>query len=143
MNAHVSASTERQIAHYNESQAPPLTNKALHQQNLAFQGTNGVSTNNRSQGFLPAFLDTTTDFIYLARFTDGRPAPIHLLDGLPPELTLSRDAAGKCIAVKASVIAGFVRDGLFYTREQAAQYGQVSRQRLAEPGGDGGATPFR
>lgn len=99
----------------------PLTAQVLHQQNLAFQGTGGVSTGNRSQGFAPAFCDTATGIIHLARFADGRPAPMHLIDGLPSELIMSRDAAGKSTAVKSSVVAGFVRDGLFYTREQAAR----------------------
>ncbi len=121
MNAQLSVNTEhQQAAYHREFQLLPLTNKTIHQQNLAFQGTSGVSTNNRSQGFTPAFLDTETETIHIARFADGRPAPMHLIEGLPPELTLSRDATGKCTAVKSSVIAGFVRDSLFYTREQAA-----------------------
>ena len=122
MNTQLPVNTEhQQAAYHREFQFQPLTNKTLRQQNLAFQGTGGVSMNNRSQGFLPAFLDTVTGIIHLARFADGRPAPMHLIEGLPPELALSRDATGKCIAVKASVIAGFVRDSLFYTREQAAR----------------------
>jgi len=99
----------------------PLTDRALYEQNRAFQGTGGVSEGNRSQGFIPAFLDTETNKIYLACYTDGRLAPIHLLDGLPQELVLSRNTSGKCTAIKSSVVAGFVRDSLFYTREQAAR----------------------
>jgi hypothetical protein len=45
---------------------------------------------------------------------------MHLLDGLPDEWVVERDAAGRVRAIKDSVIAGFVRDGRFYTREQAA-----------------------
>src|SRR5512147_12502 len=108
----------QQAAYHREFQLQPLTSKTLQQQNLAFQGTGGVSMNNRSQGFLPAFLDTVTGIIHLARFADGRLAPMHLIEGLPPELALKHDITGKCTAVKASVIAGFVRDNLFYTREQ-------------------------
>jgi hypothetical protein len=33
---------------------------------------------------------------------------------------VQRDAAGRVSAIKDTVIAGFVRNGLFYTREQAA-----------------------
>ena len=122
MNTQLSVNTEyQQVAYHRESQLQPLTNKTLRQQNLAFQGTGGVSKNNRSQSFLPAFLDTATGIIYLARFADGRLAPIHLLDGLPQELVLSHNTSGKCTAIKSSVVAGFVRDRLFYTREQAAR----------------------
>jgi len=97
-----------------------LTAQALRRQNLAFRGTGGVSAGNRCRGFAPAFLDTETGGVYLARFADGRPAPVHLLDGLPGELIVSRDPAGRCRDVKRSVVAGFVRAGRFYTREQAA-----------------------
>jgi hypothetical protein len=100
--------------------AHPLTPRRLRQQNRAFQGTRGVSQGNRSQGFAPAFLDPDTGTIHLARYADGRPAPIHLLAGLPPELVVSRDAAGACTGAKPALIAGFVRTGQFYTREQAA-----------------------
>jgi hypothetical protein len=92
----------------------------LRQQNLAFQGTCGVSAGNRSQGFAPAFLDRETGMIYLARYADGRPAPLHLLEGLPQEVVVSRTADGQCTGVKPSLIAGFVRASQFYTREQLA-----------------------
>ncbi len=98
----------------------PLTTETLRKQNLAFVGTGGVSEENRSSGFRPAFFDTATGRAALARFTDGRPAPMHLLDGLPDEWVAERDAAGQVRAIKDSVIAGFVRNGRFYTREQAA-----------------------
>ena len=99
----------------------PLTAETLRQQNYAFQGTRGVSAGNRSYGFVPAFLDRETGVVHRACYADGQPAPIHLLDGLPAEWVLSRDACGKCIGIKHSIIAGFMRDGIFYTREQAAR----------------------
>ncbi len=108
------------VSYGNESPKAALSTQVLRRQNLAFRGTGGVSSGNRSQGFAPAFLDTDTGSIYLARFADGRPAPMHLLDGLPSELIVSRDAAGHCQAAKRSLIAGFVQAGRFYTREQAA-----------------------
>ena len=97
-----------------------LTRETLRKQNLAFVGTGGVSDENRSSGFRPAFFDTVTGRAVLARFGDGRPAPMHLLEGLPDEWVAERDAAGRVRAIKDSVIAGFVRNGRFYTREQAA-----------------------
>lgn len=99
-----------------------LTLKRLADQNQHFEGTAGVSHENRSLGFLPAFADTDTGMVYLSRFANGQLAPMHLLDGLPEKVVEQRDACGRVMAVKDSVIAGFVRDDYFYTREQAAQF---------------------
>jgi hypothetical protein len=112
-----------QVGYSGKLPSRPLTSWVLRQQNLAFQGTSGVSANNQARGFAPAFLDTDTGTIHLARYADGRPAPLHLLDGLPPELVISRDPAGSGTVVKPSLITGFVRAGTFYTREQAATCG--------------------
>lgn len=97
-----------------------LSRATLKHQNCVFKGTGGVSAENRCCGFAPAFLDTETGAVYLARFADGRPAPMHLLEGLPAEVVVTRSAAGEVTGVKASVIAGFVRRDKFYTRAQAA-----------------------
>lgn len=86
-----------------------LSPKVLEEQNRDFSHTGGVSQANRAYGFLPAFLDAQTGAVYLSRFSDGRVAPIHVLDGLPPEL------------VDQSLITGFVRDGRFFTRAEAAE----------------------
>ncbi|MDX1656177.1 MAG: hypothetical protein R3310_13280 [Candidatus Competibacteraceae bacterium] len=97
-----------------------LTPERLHQQNVAHRASGGTSAGCRRQGFAPAFLDSETGEVYLARYADGRPAPMHLLDGLPTSLVVERDRHGRTLAVKASVIAGFVQSGKFYTRQQAA-----------------------
>ena len=99
----------------------PLTVETLRQQNYAFQGTGGASAGNHAYGFVPAFLDRETGVVHRACYADGRPATIHLFDGLPAEWVINRDASGKCISIKHSVIAGSMRDGIFYTREQAAR----------------------
>jgi hypothetical protein len=44
-----------------------------------------------------------------------------VLDGLPEEWIIERDPSGRVVAVKASVVAGFIYHDRFYTREQAAQ----------------------
>lgn len=98
----------------------PLTRALLRQENLAFVGTGGVSEANRRRGFLPAFYDVATGRAEIARFADGRPAPMHVLDGLPEEWVVERDAAGRVRAIKSSVISGFIRGAYFYTRDQAA-----------------------
>jgi hypothetical protein len=96
-----------------------LTTQCLRRQNDEFGGTGGVSAGNRSLGFAPAFLDADTGRVYRSCFRDGRPAPCHLLEGLPTALSVGQDAAGRTLAVKASVVAGFIRSGRFYTREEA------------------------
>ncbi|HEU0199858.1 MAG TPA: hypothetical protein VFR86_05440 [Burkholderiaceae bacterium] len=90
-------------------------------ENERYRGAGGRSEENRPCGFRPAFLDTRTQRVYESRFADGLPAPVHLLDGLPAELVITRNAAGRVTAVRPTVIAGFVRAGRFYTREEASR----------------------
>jgi hypothetical protein len=97
-----------------------MSHNRLVKENLAFAGTGGVSSGNRSQGFQPAFYDTESGLVQPACFTDGSPAPMHLLDGLPDQWVKERLPSGRVAVVKESVIAGFLREGLFYTRDQAA-----------------------
>ena len=97
-----------------------MTPEVLQQDNRRFANTGGVSPNNRSKGFRSAFQDRTTGRIYLSCFANGQPAPIHLLDGLPDDLVVLRDPTGRTVAVKQTVIAGFLCAGRFYTRQQAA-----------------------
>ena len=98
----------------------PLTNISLALETSRFRGTGGVSENNRSLGFQPAFIDRETGTVHWSRFPDGRLAPCHLLDGLPAELVRARDEQGRVTRVKSSVESGFVHDGRFYTRDEAA-----------------------
>jgi hypothetical protein len=98
-----------------------MTKQVLRIETLRFLGTGGISAGNQSDGFRPAFLDTDTDAVYLSRFSDGRPAPFHLLDGLPDELVPERNASGSVKAVKATIVSGFVRSGRFYSRQEAAR----------------------
>jgi len=98
-----------------------LSNQLLKEQNEAFEGTNGTSHNNRDNGFIPAYYDRTSGRSVISRFTDGRPAPIHVLDGLPEEWVAQKDSAGHVTKVRAGIVAGFLRHGRFYTREEAAK----------------------
>lgn len=97
-----------------------VTQKRLRRDNLAFAGTAGVSPVSRRARFEPAFRDDATGRVELSRYADGAVAPMHLMDGLPEEWVADRDAGGCPRALKPSIVAGFVRDGEFYTREQAA-----------------------
>jgi len=96
-----------------------MTQQQLALENARYRGTGGVS-GNCSPAFSPAFRDTQTGVVCLSCFADGRPAPFHVLDGLPNELVISRDRHRGRVIAKPSVVSGFVHDGRFYTREEAA-----------------------
>jgi hypothetical protein len=98
-----------------------LTAETLHLDNQRFRHTGGVSQNNRKAGFQSAFLDQATGNVYISRDTNGNPASVHLISGLPNELVTQRDLWGRPTAIKNTVIAGFVHAQNFYTREQVAQ----------------------
>lgn len=101
-----------------------MTEKQLQHENQLFAGSGGRSQENRHLGFKPAFFDFATQTLYPSRFADGRPAPFHLLDGLPEEVIVDRAPSGRAVAAKATVISGFERNGFFYTREAAARAAQ-------------------
>ena len=98
-----------------------LTSRGLRQQCRLYRGTCGASEDNRDAGFVPAFLNRDTGEIHRSSFADGREAPVHVLDGLPDSVIVRRNRTGKVTVVKGSIVAGFVRKGRFYTREQAAE----------------------
>lgn len=100
--------------------ARAFTASQLVRQNREYRGTGGVSGNNRCAGFRPAFIDRATGVIYISCNPDGSCAPFHRLDGLPGELIEARDPNGRVLAVKATLEAGFERDGRFFSRDEAA-----------------------
>lgn len=96
-----------------------LTQMSLRNENLLYANTRGISQNNRSSGFRPGYLNRANGELALSRFSDGSPAPIHVLDGLPETWIAARDKDGRVTAVSPEVVSGFIRDGLFYTRDEA------------------------
>lgn len=100
--------------------AQSMTRKSIEVQNRFFAGTGGISSENRYLGFVPGFFDQDTGFIYRSCTAEGVPAPVHLIDGLPQEVVLARSPEGRVCAVKDTLIAGFILNGCFYTRQQAA-----------------------
>jgi hypothetical protein len=94
----------------------------LAQQNAKYRGSGGISSENRHLGFRPAFRNAETGHIYPSRFADGRLAPVHVIDGLPDDVVVARTAAGKVLSVKPSLQSGFLFDGCFYDRDEAAAY---------------------
>ena len=113
--------TQAYSSHAATTQTRSIGATALAAQNRRFRGTGGVSRGNRSHGFAPAFRDNRTGALYLSRFANGAPAPMHLLDGLPDCMVVSRSPSGQVLAVQGSMLAGFIRDGCFYTRRDAAR----------------------
>ena len=113
-----------------------MTQQQLALENARYQGTGGVSES-CSPGFLPAFRDTQTGVVYTSRFADGRPAPFHVLDGLPNELVISRGRHCGGVIARPSVVSGFVHDGRFYTREEAAAVAatgvSIEREPVSDP----------
>lgn len=97
-----------------------LDHERLRVENLAFAGTTGVSQHARKARFVPAFKDLETGRVELSCLASGDPAAMHVISCLPDEWAAARNAAGEIIALKPSIIAGFVRDDRFYTREEAA-----------------------
>jgi len=102
-----------------------LTEQYLLQENECFSNTAGISKNNYSRGFQPAFRDDMTGDVYLSRFANGRCAPVHLLAGLPDEVVIQRTATGEVSAIRSSVISGFVHAGCFFTRLQVARLSAI------------------
>ena len=107
---------------------PPLSPAELRRQNRIHAESGGVSAGNRDQGFEPAFIDRETGRSYRACFADGRPAPMHLLDGLPESLVESRCPNGRVTRLKQSVEAGFLRRERFFTRTQVARALRLAQQ---------------
>jgi hypothetical protein len=101
-----------------------MNSSLLRQENVAHAATGGCSQGNSGLGFHPAFFDTSTCAIYLSRFADGRPAPFHMLDGLPDEVVVARSNSGRVVAAKGALVSGFERNGFFYTRTAAARAAQ-------------------
>lgn len=102
-----------------------ITQPVLEYETESYRSSGGISQENGSYGFRPAFFDTETQHAYLSRFADGRPAPCHLIDGLPEEIVDARDATGHVSRLKQSVVAGFLLADRFYTRAEAAELVQT------------------
>lgn len=98
-----------------------MDKQELEDQNCRFSNTDAVSCNNKDKGFLPAFRDEDSGRVELARFVDGRPAPMHLIIGLPKSWAIEFDDNGAISVIKTSITAGFVRDGVFFTRDETIE----------------------
>ncbi len=109
-----------------QARCPPsrpraLSKRLLRSENRLFKGRGGISEENRSVGFVPAFLDCTTGQVYRSRFADGRPAPVHVLEGLPAHLLNGPSGMDRAVAAGSRLLSGFLREGRFYTRAEASR----------------------
>ncbi|NEX22500.1 hypothetical protein G3480_19675 [Thiorhodococcus mannitoliphagus] len=96
-----------------------LTELSLRDENLLYANTRGISQNNQSLGFRPGYLNSCNGECALSRFSDGSLAPVHLLEGLPEHWIRRRDQAGKVTQLEPGIVSGFIREGRFFTREEA------------------------
>ncbi|MCW8943972.1 MAG: dihydroorotase [Sedimenticola sp.] len=97
-----------------------LSQHCLKEENQKFKGTQGISQNNQHADFVPAFQDKISGTCVISRFADGSPAPVHVLDGLPIAWITGYDEEGHVSTVRKGIVAGFLRDAHFYTRDEAA-----------------------
>ena len=87
-----------------------------------FKGSGGIASENSELGFKPAFRHGETGEIFEAKDELGRPSGVHLLDGIPDKYVTERDEKhGDVIAVSGDIESGFLKQGKFYTRKEAAQ----------------------
>jgi hypothetical protein len=98
-----------------------LDDDGLRRENALIEKIAGFSPLSGGLGFRPAFFDVATHAIHLSRFADGTLAPLHLIEGLPEEAIAIRSDRGHPVAAKPTLIAGFERNGFFYTRTHAAR----------------------
>ena len=98
-----------------------VTQLSLRDEQVLFERTRGLSLHHDRHGFVPGFRDNATGALAVSRFADGSPAPLHVLDGLPEAWVTERDLQGRVTHTRSGLVSGFIRDGRFYTREEAAR----------------------
>lgn len=96
---------------------------AVARASLAFRGSCGESEVACRHAFVPAFRNSRDGCVEIAKLADGNPAAMHLISHLPGEWAARCDAQGNVLELIAGIEAGFVRDGQFYSRAEAAAAG--------------------
>jgi len=97
-----------------------LSYSSLKNENHQYSGTGGVSQNNAQFGFIPAFRNEKTGQVVLSKTTDGKISPIHLLEGIPNTWFSNKNSTDNTLVLVNDITSGFVRQGIFYTRKDAA-----------------------
>lgn len=116
-----------------DAEKTPMTVGKLNKEVTKYRGKGGISTEVRKNKFFPGFRDSETGEIYPSLNTDGSPAGIHLLDGLPESVITERNKYGDVTAAKSSLESGFIRDGKFYTRSQAIEEQKKPADQPVQP----------
>ena len=98
-----------------------MDSRSVSWQSQVYTGNRGVRDDASMSGFRPAFLDKATGRVAIARLRDGKPAAAHLIAWLPRDWAAEMQADGSIVRLRDGIIAGFVRDGVFLTREQALE----------------------
>ena len=98
-----------------------MDSRSLKMQHSVDAGTHVESNTAGASGFRPACLDKATGRVEVARLRNGKPAPAHLIAWLPRQWAAAMQADGSIVRVREGIIAGYVRDGVFLTREQALE----------------------
>jgi hypothetical protein len=80
-----------------------------------YNHSRGAVFSDASFGFMPAFMDIHNLEVHLSAYKDGNPAVVHILEGLPASWVSEWGHDGQAVALKTGVIAGFMRNGRFYT----------------------------
>ena len=95
-----------------------MSQSQLAEQRGVYDKLGGSVFRDASFGFMPAFMDLKNREIHLSAYADGMPSVIHIFDGLPGHWVEEWDDQGKAVALKSTVIAGFMRNGSFYTLKE-------------------------
>jgi len=88
---------------------------------IKFRGKGGVATEVKGLGLKPAFRHEKTGEIFKSLNEEGKESNIHLLEGIPEKYVTERHADGDVIAVSPEIESGFIKDGKFYTRNDAVE----------------------
>lgn len=119
----------------------PLTQDRVKEESADFLGTCGESATATQSHFQPAFQNPADGCVVAARFPSGAVAPMHLICGLPKTWGRKFDQQGNVVELIDGIVAGFVRAGSFYTREEAAYGAQdtIPDHDVSVIAGPGGA----
>lgn len=92
-----------------------MSQSLIAQQQGAYDQLGGAIFTDVSFGFMPAFKDLKTEEIHLSVYHSGELAVVHVLDNLPQNWVDEWGEDGHAISLKHGIIAGFMRNGDFYT----------------------------
>ncbi len=115
------ATVQPQQQERTRQQRGALTQLSLRDEKVLFERTRALGLHNERRGFVPGFRHNASGDLAIARFADGSAAPLHVLDGLPEDWIAVRDARGHVTHTCAGLVSGFIREGRFYTRDEAAR----------------------